>query len=78
MKIAAHKVRKGDMVSLITGGGGGWGTPAKRDPERVLWDVKNEYVTLEDARDIYGVAIDGKTLELNQKETEKLRKAKKV
>jgi N-methylhydantoinase B len=64
------------MVSLITGGGGGWGDPAKRDPERVLWDVKNEYVTLEDARNIYGVAIDGKTLKLNQKKTEKLRKAK--
>ncbi|MQY82556.1 5-oxoprolinase, partial [archaeon] len=75
-KIAAHKLRKGDMVSLITGGGGGWGDPAKRDPERVLWDVKNEYVTLEDALNIYGVAIDGKTLELNLKKTEKLRKAK--
>jgi hypothetical protein len=33
-------------------------------------------VTLEDARNIYGVAIDGKTLELNLKKTEKLRKAK--
>jgi N-methylhydantoinase B len=76
MKIAAHKVRKGDMVSLITGGGGGWGDPVKRDPERVLWDVKNEYVTLEDARNIYGVAIDGKTLKLNLKKTEKLRKTK--
>jgi hypothetical protein len=38
--------------------------------------VKNEYVTLEDALNIYGVAIDGKTLKLNLKKTEKLRKAK--
>jgi hypothetical protein len=34
-------------------------------------------VTLEDARNIYRVVIDGKTLKLNLKETQKLRKAEK-
>ena len=39
-------------------GGGGYGPPAGRDPERVLEDVREGYVSLERAREEYGVAID--------------------
>ncbi|MEM1775518.1 MAG: hydantoinase B/oxoprolinase family protein [Nitrososphaerota archaeon] len=72
-KVAAVKLKKGDMVSLRSGGGGGWGDPLERDPEMVRMDVKNEYVTIETARDVYGVVLDPKTLEIKWDETKKLR-----
>lgn len=72
-KVAAVKLKKGDMVSLRSGGGGGWGDPLERDPELVRMDVKNEYITLETAREIYGVVLDPKTLNINWEETKKLR-----
>jgi N-methylhydantoinase B len=48
----------GDVFSLETPGGGGLGDPLQRDPQRVLHDVRNGYVTLNRARQIYRVAID--------------------
>jgi N-methylhydantoinase B len=43
----------------ITNGGGGWGSPLQRDPSRVLVDVRDGYVSLEGARNDYGVVIAG-------------------
>ncbi|HWQ17843.1 MAG TPA: hydantoinase B/oxoprolinase family protein, partial [Sulfolobales archaeon] len=45
-KIAAFRLSEGDVVSIRTGGGGGWGDPLERDPELVLMDVINEYITI--------------------------------
>lgn len=73
-KVAPLKMLKDDMVSLRTGGGGGWGAPLERDPDRVLWDVVNDYVTSEDALKIYGVVIDEKTLKLDRRKTDKYRR----
>ena len=42
-----------------TGGGGGWGDPLTRDPERVKRDVRDEYVSIEGALRDYGVAVRG-------------------
>jgi len=72
-KVAAVKLKKGDMVSLRSGGGGGWGNPLERDPELVRMDVKNEYITIDIARNIYGVVLDPVTLEIKWDETKKLR-----
>lgn len=38
-------------------GGGGYGDPRARDPQRVLEDVINGYISLEAAARDYGVAI---------------------
>lgn len=46
-----------DTISINLPGGGGYGDPHSRDPERVLHDVIEGYVSLEAAREIYGVAI---------------------
>jgi N-methylhydantoinase B len=54
-------------------GGGGVGDPAERDPEMVREDVENELVTLQAARDVYRVAIDAKTLMVDQEATRRLR-----
>ncbi|MEM4218144.1 MAG: hydantoinase B/oxoprolinase family protein, partial [Candidatus Methanomethylicaceae archaeon] len=72
-KIAALRLKKGEVVSLRSGGGGGWGDPLERDPERVKMDVKNEYITLEVARDVYGVVLDPNTLEIKWDATRELR-----
>lgn len=52
-----------DVFHLTWGGGGGVGDPLDRDPERVLDDVVNNYVSRETARSIYGVVIDGDGLD---------------
>jgi N-methylhydantoinase B len=48
---------RNDTVQLNPPGGGGYGQPHKRPPERVLDDVVNGYVSLEAARSQYGLAI---------------------
>ncbi|UCB44454.1 MAG: hydantoinase B/oxoprolinase family protein, partial [Spirochaetota bacterium] len=73
-KLARYPLNKGDMVRLVTGCGGGVGHPGERDPEEVLRDVKNDFLTVEDARDIYKVSIDSNTLQIDQLETKNLRK----
>jgi len=45
-------------VLLEPPGGGGYGDPRERDPALVLADVVDGYVSLEAARELYGVAID--------------------
>jgi N-methylhydantoinase B len=47
----------GDYVQLNLPGGGGYGDPHQRQPEQVLQDVIDGYVSLEAAEQQYGVAI---------------------
>ncbi|HET6548285.1 MAG TPA: hydantoinase B/oxoprolinase family protein [Solirubrobacter sp.] len=51
------QVAPDDRVRLALPGGGGYGDPRERDPEQVLADVVDGYVTLDAARELYGVAI---------------------
>lgn len=62
-----------DILINNSGGGGGWGDPFKRDPEKVLWDVINDFVSIESAQKDYGVVIDPKTMTIDQEATRKLR-----
>lgn len=48
----------GDVISNRSGGGGGWGDPMERDPEAVREDVRDGYVSVESAREHYGVVLD--------------------
>jgi len=63
---------------VATAGGGGWGSPLDRDPDRVLTDVLDEYVSIESARDDYGVVIDPASKTVDAKATAALRKAKRA
>lgn len=56
-------VRQGDGASNQTAGGGGYGNPRTRDPERVLSDVLDEYVSPAAAREVYGVVIPGESID---------------
>jgi N-methylhydantoinase B len=62
-----------EVLINSSGGGGGWGNPFERDPEKVLWDVKNDFVSIESARNDYGVAIDPQTMTIDQEATARLR-----
>ncbi|NMO03240.1 hydantoinase B/oxoprolinase family protein [Gordonia sp. TBRC 11910] len=47
------------VLRCLTNGGGGWGDPFARDPQAVLRDVRNEYVSLAGAQRDYGVVVVG-------------------
>jgi len=67
------EIKTGDVVLKMSSGGGGVGSPAERDPEMVLEDVLNGLVSYEAARDIYKVAVDRQTREIDFAKTEELR-----
>jgi N-methylhydantoinase B len=48
------ELRRGDILTLYTAGGGGFGPPAERDPALTENDVRQGYVTAETARRVYG------------------------
>ncbi|MEM5541933.1 hydantoinase B/oxoprolinase family protein [Sulfitobacter sp. AS92] len=52
-----YKIKSGDKFTRPTAGGGGYGDPVQRDPERVRQDVIDEYVSVERAKIDYGVVI---------------------
>ncbi len=63
----------GTEITLGLPGGGGYGPPWRRDPARVLEDVRDGYVSLERARTDYGVAIDPERMAVLEDETAALR-----
>lgn len=67
-------INPGERAANMNPGGGGYGDPFKRPIERVVWDIKNDLVSLEGAREDYGVVIaNPQTLEVDEKATEALR-----
>jgi len=58
----AHKswpTQSGAIFRYLTNGGGGWGEALDREPERVLRDVRDGYVSVEQAREQYKVVVLG-------------------
>lgn len=56
-KFSGVTLYEGDKFSMQTGGGGGYGDPFEREPERVLADVIAGLISAEQARESYGVVI---------------------
>ncbi|MGO4831793.1 hydantoinase B/oxoprolinase family protein, partial [Rhizobiaceae sp. 2RAB30] len=54
---AQVRVRSGERVRSRSSGGGGYGAPLEREPERVAQDVQQGWITSARARDVYGVAL---------------------
>ncbi len=67
----------GDVIIMDAAGGGGYGEPLERDPEMVEWDVTEGYVSLERAREDYGVVINPETMKIDMGATGRLRKSLK-
>jgi N-methylhydantoinase B len=56
-KVAGHLIEAGSTLMVRSAGGGGYGDPLERDPERVAFDVREGYVSAEAARLLYGVLV---------------------
>ncbi len=68
----------GERIVSLSDGGGGYGDPLTREPEAVLRDVTEGYVSIGRARDAYGVVISGdptkvETLSIDEEATAMLR-----
>ena len=70
---ATMELKDGDAIRVITAGAGGWGNPLERDVTRVLNDVRNEKVSAQRAREVYGVVINEATMEVDMDKTQSLR-----
>ncbi len=64
----AEPVRAGEIIRIRTTGGGGWGDPLERETERVLADVRDGKVSVQGARDDYGVVVTGSDDQLRVEE----------
>ena len=51
------RIKAGDLVDIRMAGGGGYGDPTDRDPQKVLDDVIDGYVSLESAKRDHGVVL---------------------
>jgi N-methylhydantoinase B len=72
-KVLTAPLKRGDAYALRSGGGGGFGSPLERPPERVQDDVRQGYVSILAARDYYGVVLDPDTLAIDAAATENTR-----
>lgn len=54
------KLRRGDVLRLVTGTGGGYGDPRERDPGLVRADLRDQVITSREAAEVYGLA-EGET-----------------
>ncbi len=70
-------VAKGTHYYQVAGGGGGYGHPHQRAMELVASEVRNGVISLQAAREVYGVAIDQNTFEVDENETLSLRETRR-
>jgi N-methylhydantoinase B len=75
-KELVHDVPSGAIWYQQAGGGGGYGDPYLRLPEKVYHDVKNGVVSIEKAAAEYGVVINGAAGTVDEKATAALRDKK--
>lgn len=71
----SYELKAGDTLTFEGGGGGGLGEPLQRSPDNIVSDVTEGFVSIEGARNDYGVVIrseDG-IYSLDKKATGELR-----
>jgi N-methylhydantoinase B len=57
-KAKGFPIDSGDLVTLETGGGGGYGKPSERAPELIRRDIRRGYVSREAAKRDYGIDVE--------------------
>ena len=57
LKVNSLNLPEGTVVTTYTGGGGGYGAALERDPEAVCEDARDGYVSIDHAREAYGVVL---------------------
>ena len=69
-------VQAQDRLLHIQPGAGGYGDPWQQDPDRVREDVLDEKTTMAYVEREYGVAIDPRTLQIDEERTAALRRSR--
>ncbi|PLT35500.1 hydantoinase B/oxoprolinase family protein [Bacillus sp. V5-8f] len=72
-KLPNRTAKAGSKIQLTGPGGGGYGDPLEREPEKVLSDYLDGFITRENALEYYGVAIT-ESNEIDYQKTNQLRK----
>jgi N-methylhydantoinase B len=67
-------LERGDLLRFETCGGGGWGDPLTRNPERVRQDVARGIVTAAGALEDYGVIVEPHALDVDKAATDEERR----
>ena len=70
---SVEEVEAGDRILSFTSGGGGIGPPIQRDVLLVARDVKEGFVSIESAREEYGVIVDPEDFTVDEAQTESAR-----
>lgn len=73
-KVTGVRMKAGDLLTVRTPSAGGYGSPLERDPQLVLEDVLDDFVSVEEARTIYGVVIDLEKESVDWEATQALRR----
>ena len=70
-----QSIPRNDRLHLEMPGGGGYGDPMRRDPDKVAMDVRDGMVSAQAAQDLYGVVLDANGA-VDEAATEALRNSK--
>jgi N-methylhydantoinase B len=68
-------MKRGDIIRMFTGGGGGYGDPFERPADEVLAEVRADYISADRAREDYGVVIAADGRGVDEEATARLRAA---
>jgi N-methylhydantoinase B len=71
--MVSTQLKGGESIYHRQAGGGGWGDPLLRQPAQVALDVKNDRISVESAREEYGVILDQTTFQIDEAATNHLR-----
>ena len=77
-KVLVAQLAAGDAYRMRSGGGGGYGDPHARPAAVVAEDVRQGYVSVKAAKELYGVVVDAVTFAVDEKGTRKLREKRPV
>jgi N-methylhydantoinase B len=75
-KVLVATLKTEDAWRISSGGGGGYGSPFERPVEDVQEDVRQGYVSVKAAAELYGVVVDAETFVIDRGATDKLRAAR--
>ena len=72
-KVTGYPMQENELLQIKTANSGAYGDPFERDPQLVLDDVLDDFITVEMAEKDYGVVIDPRTMAVDREATRRQR-----